>query len=68
MESTSRSRSSQRDKKMLWWNLEADHQWTWILKMLNSKMLQRKLTIVILKRSQNQITMNLQKSEGDWDS
>ena len=34
---------TQRDKKMLWWNLEPDHRWTLILKMLNSRMLQRKL-------------------------
>ena len=42
---------------MLWWNLEADHQWTWILKMLNSRMLQRKLALVILKKRQNRVTM-----------
>ena len=31
--------------------------------MLNSKILQRKLTIVILKRSQNHITMNPLKAK-----
>ena len=49
---------TQRNKKMLWWNLEADHWWTLILKMLNSRMLQIKLVWVILKRNKNQINMN----------
>ena len=38
---------------MLWWNLEADHQWTWILKNAT-----KKINLSNIKKRQIQVTMN----------
>ena len=48
---------------MLWWNLEADHQWTWILKNVT-----KKISLSNIKEESKSNYYKSSKSEGDWDS
>ena len=58
IESTSRSRRNPKKQKDVVMKSRSRSLWTLILKMLNSRMLQRKLAWVILKRNKIQINMN----------
>ena len=63
MESTSRSRRNPKLQNNVVMKSWRDHQWKLILKMLKSRILQRKLARVISKRSKNQININPLKAK-----
>ena len=55
--------ATQRDKKMLLWNLETDHQWARILKNVT-----KKINLSNIKEESKYNFFESSKREGDWDS